>query len=64
MRPKLTTVALPHYELGRKAVEVLFAGEEAEPGRVHRVAMPVRYRDSVSEARDRGPRDQAVPDPG
>jgi LacI family transcriptional regulator, galactose operon repressor len=24
MRPKLTTVALPHYELGRKAVDVLF----------------------------------------
>jgi LacI family transcriptional regulator len=49
MRPKLTTVALPHYELGRKAVEVLFAqmGEEGEPGQVHRVAMPVRHRESV-----------------
>ncbi|WP_440074217.1 LacI family DNA-binding transcriptional regulator [Streptosporangium sp. OZ121] len=52
IRPKLTTVALPHYELGRKAVEVLFAqmGEEAEPGQVHRVAMPVRHRESVAPA--------------
>ncbi|WP_329430019.1 LacI family DNA-binding transcriptional regulator [Streptosporangium sp. NBC_01495] len=50
MRPKLTTVALPHYELGRKAVEVLFAqmGEETEPGQVHRVTMPVRHRESVA----------------
>ncbi|TKK89726.1 substrate-binding domain-containing protein [Herbidospora galbida] len=50
IRPKLTTVALPYYELGRKAVEVLFAqmGEEAKPGEVHRVAMPVMHRDSVA----------------
>ncbi|GAB1818838.1 LacI family DNA-binding transcriptional regulator [Herbidospora sp. RD11066] len=50
MRPKLTTVALPHYELGRKAVEVLFAqmGGEVEPGQVFRVAMPVSHRESVA----------------
>ena len=54
MRPKLTTVALPHYELGRKAVDVLFA-EMSRPlqgvdreGEVHRVPMPVRDRDSVA----------------
>ncbi|HEU5161192.1 MAG TPA: LacI family DNA-binding transcriptional regulator [Streptosporangiaceae bacterium] len=54
MRPKLTTVALPHYELGRTAVDVLFAeidrhreGAERE-GEVHRVPMPVRYRESVA----------------
>jgi LacI family transcriptional regulator len=54
IRPKLTTVALPHYELGRKAVDVLFAqidqrhdGTEPE-ATVHRVAMPVRSRDSVA----------------
>ncbi|MEV4077517.1 LacI family DNA-binding transcriptional regulator [Nonomuraea fuscirosea] len=54
MRPQLTTVALPHYELGRKAVDVLFgeigrdrsAGDGA--GEVHRVPMPVRHRESVA----------------
>ncbi|MGW4644284.1 LacI family DNA-binding transcriptional regulator [Sphaerisporangium sp. NPDC004334] len=54
MRPGLTTVALPHYELGRKAVDVLFTEmgrDPAEPGaagEVHRVPMPVRSRDSVA----------------
>jgi LacI family transcriptional regulator len=56
MRPKLTTVALPHYELGRKAVDILFAeidrhraGAEREgEGGVHRILMPVRDRDSVA----------------
>ncbi|MBP2327893.1 LacI family transcriptional regulator [Kibdelosporangium banguiense] len=54
LRPKLTTVALPHYELGRKAVEVLLAeitrdGEETAPeARTYRVPMPVRLRDSVA----------------
>jgi LacI family transcriptional regulator len=50
MRPKLTTVVLPHHELGRTAVDVLFAemGREGpsvhREGEVHRVAMPVRAR--------------------
>jgi LacI family transcriptional regulator len=53
MRPKLTTVALPHYELGRKAVDVLFDeiagnGPGRRPGAVHRVPMPLRRRDSVA----------------
>ncbi|MEV4571403.1 LacI family DNA-binding transcriptional regulator [Nonomuraea sp. NPDC049419] len=54
VRPQLTTVALPHYELGRKAVDVLFAEIERDradagrPGRVHRVPMPVRARESVA----------------
>jgi LacI family transcriptional regulator len=54
MRPKLTTVALPHYELGRKAVDVLFAEMNRPPrgvdheGEVHRVPMPIRDRDSVA----------------
>jgi LacI family transcriptional regulator len=54
IRPKLTTVALPYYELGRKAVEVLLAeigrDRDATPavGATHRVPMPVRLRDSVS----------------
>ncbi|MHC3474440.1 LacI family DNA-binding transcriptional regulator [Streptomyces sp. 7R007] len=54
IRPKLTTIALPHYELGRTAVDVLFTEigrQHAEPDREHsvyRVPMPVRIRDSVA----------------
>ena len=54
IRPKLTTIALPHYELGRRAVEVLLAEinrdrEGAAPeAATHRVPMPVRVRDSVA----------------
>jgi LacI family transcriptional regulator len=53
MRPKLTTVALPHYELGRKAVDVLFDeiatnARDRRPGAVHRVPMPLRRRQSVA----------------
>jgi LacI family transcriptional regulator len=54
IRPKLTTVALPHYELGRMAVDVLFAeiGRHRDnldgAGEVHRVAMPLRDRESVA----------------
>ncbi|MFC6083985.1 LacI family DNA-binding transcriptional regulator [Sphaerisporangium aureirubrum] len=54
MRPKLTTVALPHYDLGRRAVDVLFdeighhRDGTARTGEVHRVPMPVRHRESVA----------------
>lgn len=54
MSPKLTTVALPHYELGRKAVDVLFdeIGDHRDGAVretvVHRVPMPVRERESVA----------------
>ena len=54
MRPQLTTVALPHYELGRTAVDLLFTEierhrEGGEPaGGIHRVPMPVRIRSSVA----------------
>ncbi|MEU8279417.1 LacI family DNA-binding transcriptional regulator [Microbispora bryophytorum] len=62
MRPQLTTVALPHYELGRKAVDVLFTeiGRDRDSGEsnggegsggegvVHRVPMPIRLRESVA----------------
>jgi LacI family transcriptional regulator len=54
IRPKLTTVALPHYDLGRKAVDVLFAeianrhDDADRAGEVHRVPMPVRHRESVA----------------
>ncbi|MEV0232305.1 LacI family DNA-binding transcriptional regulator [Nonomuraea sp. NPDC050786] len=54
IRPRLTTVALPHYELGRKAVDVLFneiGGDRADAdrsGEVHRVPMPLRRRESIA----------------
>ncbi|WP_243745069.1 LacI family DNA-binding transcriptional regulator [Streptomyces hainanensis] len=57
IRPKLTTVALPHHELGREAVDVLFAEidrrrEGRDPdSRSRRVPMPVRRRDSVAAPR-------------
>jgi LacI family transcriptional regulator len=49
LRPKLTTVALPHYEIGRLAVELLLA--EQMDSDVHRVAMPLRRRESVGPVR-------------
>jgi LacI family transcriptional regulator len=50
IRPQLTTVALPHYELGRAAVRLLLdqisGGGQQKPG-IHRVSMPLRERSSV-----------------
>jgi LacI family transcriptional regulator, galactose operon repressor len=54
VRPGLTTVAIPHYDLGRAAVDVLFDeidrdhGDTPRQATVHRVAMPVRTRESVA----------------
>jgi LacI family transcriptional regulator len=54
IRPKLTTIALPHYELGRKAVDVLFTAIDRhregfdQDGTIHRVSMPLRVRESVA----------------
>ena len=45
LRPQLSSVAIPHYELGRRAVELLLDGES--PNRVERVAMPLVPRASV-----------------
>ncbi|MDN3029306.1 LacI family DNA-binding transcriptional regulator [Streptomyces sp. S.PB5] len=44
LRPSLTSIALPHYDLGRTAVEVLLDGGIAP--RVHRIPMPVTLRSS------------------
>jgi LacI family transcriptional regulator len=48
--PQLTTIAIPHYELGRKSIEVLLDGpperSDAE-SRIHRVKMTLRKRQSV-----------------
>lgn len=46
LRPRLTTVAIPHVELGRCAVELLLGGERG--ARVHRIPMPLRERTSVA----------------
>jgi LacI family transcriptional regulator len=45
MRPALTSVALPHRQLGRRGVELLLAGA-TEPV-VELMPMPVRERSSV-----------------
>ncbi len=47
LRPKLTSISLPHYQLGWQAVELLLGGE-TEP-RMVRVPMPVRHRASVGK---------------
>ncbi|NUT49081.1 MAG: LacI family DNA-binding transcriptional regulator [Saccharothrix sp.] len=57
LRPRLTTIALPHQDLGAKAVDLLLdeAGQadsgRVPGGRTHRVPMPVRVRDSVAPPR-------------
>ncbi|WP_285632580.1 LacI family DNA-binding transcriptional regulator [Lentzea sp. NBRC 102530] len=55
MRPRLTVVALPHRELGARAVEVLVGmvdgrGRGGRAPLVHRVPMPVRVGGSVARA--------------
>ena len=50
LRPQLTSISLPHYQLGWQAVELLL-GQQDEPG-VVRVPMPVRQRASVVKAPD------------
>ena len=51
VRPQLTTVALPHYELGRVAIDVLLGENQQVPANgqavIHRIPMPVSERDSV-----------------
>jgi LacI family transcriptional regulator len=51
VRPQLTTVALPHYELGRAAIELLLDTGRQHPSdgqpQIHRIPMPLRDRESV-----------------
>ncbi|MFH8253102.1 LacI family DNA-binding transcriptional regulator [Microbacterium sp. B2969] len=47
LRPPLSTVALPHYELGAVAVRVLIGLEPVPAGGVRPVACPLIRRDSV-----------------
>lgn len=46
LRPALTTLKLPHYRLGRLAVELIL-GEGALEDAVHRVPMPLQERASI-----------------
>jgi LacI family transcriptional regulator len=45
LRPRLTSVAIPHFELGRRAVEILLAVEK--PAGVQRIPMPLHDRESI-----------------
>ncbi|GLW55062.1 alanine racemase [Kitasatospora phosalacinea] len=47
LRPALTTLALPHYEMGRTAMELVLGGEPLGSA-VHRIPMPLRERGSVA----------------
>ena len=46
LRPKLTSVAIPHFEMGRRAVELLLTPDR--PTTIEHVPMPLRVRDSVA----------------
>ena len=51
-RPRLTSVAIPHLELGRRATELLLDPETTP--RVHYIEMPLTVRDSVAAPRSSG----------
>jgi LacI family transcriptional regulator len=48
LRPQLTSISLPHYQLGWRAVESLL-GPPAKPG-IARIPMPVRHRASIAKS--------------
>ena len=54
LRPQLTSVALPYFEMGRRAVETLLA-DRPQAG-VQRVPMPLRERASIAPPRSRDTR--------
>ena len=49
LRPTLTSIALPHFQLGKRAVELLLSGEDA--GSIERLDMPLHSRGSVGPPR-------------
>lgn len=51
LRPGLTSVSIPHFEMGRRAVELLL--DKDRPTTVEQVPMPVFHRDSVAVASGR-----------
>jgi LacI family transcriptional regulator len=48
LQPGLSSVALPHYEMGRLATDLLIKDELHRT--VHLVGMPLRHRDSIGPA--------------
>lgn len=48
LHPGLTTFAIPHYELGRRAIQYLLDGEDDAVAAVERIEMPLRSRGSVA----------------
>jgi LacI family transcriptional regulator len=48
LRPQLTSISLPHYQLGWQAVELLLTAPETQNPEIRRVAMPVRRRASIT----------------
>lgn len=51
MRPGLTTIQLPHYELGRAAVELLLNPDGARPEEPVKIPCPLVIRESVRSPR-------------
>jgi LacI family transcriptional regulator, galactose operon repressor len=49
LRPQLTSVAIPHFELGRRAVELLLS--DPRPTGAERIPMPLRQRASIGPPR-------------
>lgn len=49
LRPGLTSVAIPHFEMGRRAVELLL--DKDRPATVEQVDMPLTVRESVGPSR-------------
>lgn len=49
VKPELTTIAIPHYDLGRRSIELLLDGPQdgTNSGIVERIPMPLRMRQSV-----------------
>ncbi|MCI0157779.1 LacI family DNA-binding transcriptional regulator [Leifsonia shinshuensis] len=50
LRPPLTTVALPHYELGAKGIRLLLGIDEHRPNQLVTVDCPPVLRSSIAEA--------------
>ncbi|WJL96268.1 LacI family DNA-binding transcriptional regulator [Microbacterium sp. ET2] len=48
LHPGLTTFAIPHYELGRRAIQYLLDEEDDAVAAVERIEMPLRLRGSVA----------------
>lgn len=55
LHPGLTTFAIPHRELGRRAIEILVDGAFESASKVERLAMPIRRRGSVAPPADSPP---------